>query len=116
MGLLDRLPDLPIPRLQLGLSFYTGDMFPGKYKGAIFSTQHGSWNRTVPVGARVMITRVKEDGTAPDGSKPFAEGWLNSDGSYDGRPVAIAELRDGSLLVSDDFAGAVYRITYGDHK
>ena len=97
----------------LGLLVYTGKMFPKEYQGAIFSAQHGSWNRTVPVGARVMVTKVKEDGTAPEGSKPFAEGWLNSDGGYDGRPVAVAELRDGSLLVSDDFAGAVYRITYG---
>ena len=96
----------------LGLLVYTGKMFPREYQGAIFSAQHGSWNRTVPVGARVMVTKVKEDGTAPEGSKPFAEGWLNSDGEYDGRPVAVAQLRDGSLLVSDDFAGAVYRITY----
>jgi glucose/arabinose dehydrogenase len=100
----------------LGLMVYTGKMFPREYQGAIFSAQHGSWNRTTPVGARVMVTRVKEDGTAPEGSKPFAEGWLNSDGGYDGRPVAIAQLRDGSLLVSDDFAGAVYRITYGSAK
>ena len=100
----------------LGLLVYTGKMFPKEYQGAIFSAQHGSWNRTTPVGARIMITRVKEDGTAPEGSKPFAEGWLNSDGSYDGRPVAVGQLRDGSLLVSDDFAGAVYRITYGNAK
>jgi glucose/arabinose dehydrogenase len=46
----------------LGLTFYTGDMFPAKYKGAIFSTQHGSWNRTVPVGARLMVTFLKDDG------------------------------------------------------
>jgi glucose/arabinose dehydrogenase len=96
----------------LGLMVYTGKMFPKEYQGAIFSAQHGSWNRTVPVGARVMVTKVKDDGTAPEGSKPFTEGWLNSDGEYDGRPVAIAQLRDGSLLVSDDFAGAIYRITY----
>ena len=100
----------------LGLVVYTGKMFPKEYQGAIFSAQHGSWNRTTPVGARVLVTKVKEDGTAPEGSKPFAEGWLNSDGEYDGRPVAVAQLRDGSLLVSDDFAGAVYRITYGNAK
>ncbi len=51
-----------------------------------------------------------------DGSKPFAEGWLNGDGEYDGRPVDVGQLRDGSLLVSDDFAGAVYRITYEASK
>ena len=94
----------------LGMNFYRGDMFPAKYKGAIFSAQHGSWNRTVPVGARVMVTTMKPDGTAT--SEPFAEGWLDEDGSYLGRPVDVAPMRDGSLLVSDDFAGAVYRITY----
>ena len=59
----------------LGLTFYTGDMFPAKYQGAIFSTQHGSWNRTVPVGARVMVTFLKEDGHVAGPSIPFAEGW-----------------------------------------
>jgi glucose/arabinose dehydrogenase len=86
-------------------------MFPAKYRGAIFSAQHGSWNRTVPVGARVMVTYLKEDGTAAK-SEPFAEGWLNADGEYFGRPVDVAQLKDGSLLVSDDFAGALYRIWY----
>lgn len=95
----------------LGMSFYTGKMFPAKYRNAIFSAQHGSWNRTVPVGARVMVTFLKEDGTA-DHSEPFADGWLNADGEYIGRPVDVQQLRDGSLLVSDDFAGALYRITY----
>ena len=96
----------------LGMTFYSGKMFPPEYKGAIFSAQHGSWNRTTPVGARVMVTKFKEDGTVDGSSVPFAEGWLNADGEYDGRPVDVAQMRDGSLLVSDDFAGAVYRITY----
>ncbi len=95
----------------LGMSFYHGKMFPKEYQGAIFSAQHGSWNRTQPVGARVMVTFIRPDGTS-SGSKPFADGWLNSDGAYDGRPVDVEQMRDGSLLVSDDFAGAVYRITY----
>lgn len=95
----------------LGMTFYNGQMFPQKYRGAIFSAQHGSWNRTVPVGARVMVTYLKPDGTA-ERTEPFAEGWLLPDGSYAGRPVDVAQLRDGSLLVSDDFAGALYRITY----
>ncbi len=95
----------------LGMMFYTGRMFPGKYKNAIFSAQHGSWNRTEPVGARVMVTHIAEDGTAE--MKPFAEGWLDSEtGEYLGRPVDVAQLRDGSLLVSDDLAGAIYRISY----
>lgn len=95
----------------LGMHFYTGTLFPAKYRGAIFSAQHGSWNRTKPVGARVMVTYLKPDGTA-DKSEPFAEGWLADTGEYLGRPVDVAQLADGSLLVSDDFAGALYRITY----
>jgi glucose/arabinose dehydrogenase len=95
----------------LGMTFYTGRMFPKQYQNAIFSAQHGSWNRTVPVGARVMVTYLKEDGTV-DKTEPFAEGWLNEDGEYLGRPVDIAQLRDGSLLVSDDLSGALYRIWY----
>ena len=95
----------------LGLMFYTGDMFPAKYKGAIFSAQHGSWNRTVPVGARVMVTFLKEDGHVAGPSTPFAEGW-NENGHYLGRPMDVAQYWDGSLLVSDDLVGAVYRIWY----
>ncbi|HML14988.1 MAG TPA: PQQ-dependent sugar dehydrogenase [Xanthobacteraceae bacterium] len=96
----------------LGMTFYTGHVFPRKYQGAIFSAQHGSWNRTVPIGARVMVTYLKEDGTA-EKSEPFAEGWLTENSEYMGRPVDVAQLHDGSLLVSDDFAGALYRIWYG---
>ena len=95
----------------LGLTFYTGSMFPDKYKGAIFSTQHGSWNRTKPVGARIMVTYLKDDGHVAGPSEPFAEGW-NDNGHYLGRPVDVAVSWDGSLLVSDDLVGAVYRITY----
>jgi glucose/arabinose dehydrogenase len=95
----------------LGMMFYTGTQFPEKYRGGIFSAQHGSWNRTQPVGARVMFITVNEDGTAT--AEPFAEGWLTPSGEYLGRPVAIAQLPDGSILVSDDLAGAVYRISYG---
>ncbi|MGQ7792522.1 PQQ-dependent sugar dehydrogenase [Faunimonas sp. B44] len=95
----------------LGMMFYTGRMFPAEYRGGIFSAQHGSWNRTTPVGARVMFTSLNEDGSANE-SKPFAEGWLSETGEYLGRPVDVAQLPDGSLLVSDDLAGAVYRISY----
>lgn len=115
----DTLPgDLVMPAVEtaahaadLGMTFYTGDMFPATYRNAIFSAQHGSWNRTTPIGARVMVTFVAEDGTAR--IEPFAEGWLASDGSYLGRPVDVAQLPDGSILVSDDRAGALYRISYG---
>jgi len=96
----------------LGLTHYTGKQFPAKYQGGIFSAQHGSWNRTKPIGARVMFTSLKADGTA-DKTEVFAEGWLDdSTGTYRGRPVDVAVMKDGSLLVSDDFAGAIYRISY----
>lgn len=95
----------------LGLAFYTGSQFPAKYQGAIFSTQHGSWNRTVPVGARVMVTFLKPDGHVAGPSVPFAEGW-NDNGIYNGRPVDVVQLYDGSLLISDDLVGAIYRIWY----
>jgi glucose/arabinose dehydrogenase len=96
----------------LGMQFYTGKQFPAKYQGGFFSTQHGSWNRTKPVGARVLFTSVKADGTA-DKTEVFADGWLDSEtGTYRGRPVDVATMKDGSLLVSDDYVGAIYRITY----
>lgn len=95
----------------LGMSFYTGTMFPEKYRGGIFSAQHGSWNRTTPVGARIMFTSLKDDGTA-DKTEVFADGWLTPNHEYLGRPVDVEVMRDGSLLVSDDYAGAVYRISY----
>ena len=94
----------------LGMAFYDGDMFPEEYRNAIFSAQHGSWNRTEPVGARVMVTTIDADGNAT--TEPFAEGWLSESGEYFGRPVDLAVMTDGSLLVSDDLAGALYRISY----
>ena len=95
----------------LGMVFYTGKTFPAKFQGGIFSAQHGSWNRSKPIGARVMFTSLKADGTA-DKTEVFADGWLDDSGLYRGRPVDVAVMKDGSLLVSDDFAGALYRITY----
>ena len=96
----------------LGLVFYTGNKFPAKYRGGIFSAQHGSWNRTEPIGARIMFTSLKPDGTA-DKTEVFADGWLDPETKrYRGRPVDVANLPDGSILVSDDFAGAIYRISY----
>jgi len=91
----------------LGIMFYRGDMFPAKYRGALFYAQHGSWDSSIPVGARVMMTPA---GTTE--SIPFAEGWNDRSGSYLGRPVDVAELADGSLLVTDDQNGAIFRITY----
>jgi glucose/arabinose dehydrogenase len=96
----------------LGLSFYNAKQFPENYRGGIFSAQHGSWNRVDPVGARVLFTSLKADGSA-DKTEVFAQGWLNENGEYIGRPVDVQVLNDGSLLVSDDLAGAVWRISYG---
>ncbi len=96
----------------LGLAFYTGKQFPAKYQGGLFSAQHGSWNRTTPIGARVMFTSLKADGTA-DKTEVFADGWLDAaTGLYRGRPVDVAMMKDGSMLISDDFAGAIYRVSY----
>jgi glucose/arabinose dehydrogenase len=95
----------------LGMTFYTGKAFPQTYQGGFFTAQHGSWNRTKPIGARVMFAPLKPDGTAGE-AQVFAEGWLTENGEYLGRPVDVATLPDGSLLVSDDTAGAIYRIAY----
>jgi len=96
----------------LGMAFYTAKQFPAKYQGGFFSAQHGSWNRTNPIGARILFTSLKSDGTA-DKTEIFADGWLDSEtGLYRGRPVDIAMMKDGSMLVSDDFAGAIYRVSY----
>jgi glucose/arabinose dehydrogenase len=104
--------EMPAHAADLGMTFYTGRQFPAKYQGGIFDAQHGSWNRTKPIGARIMFTSLKPDGTA-DKSEIFAEGWLDDDtGLYRGRPVDVAVMKDGSLLISDDFAGALYRVTY----
>ena len=104
--------EMPAHTADLGMTFYNGRMFPAKYRGGIFNAQHGSWNRTTPIGARVMYTSLKPDGTAGK-TEVFAEGWLDeATGTYRGRPADVAVMKDGSLLVSDDFAGAIYRITY----
>ena len=95
----------------LGMMFYTGKMFPAKYKNAIFSTQHGSWNRVNAKGARVMVTYLDAKGNATK-MEPFAEGWLTELGTYLGRPVDVQQYVDGSILVSDDKAGVIYRISY----
>jgi glucose/arabinose dehydrogenase len=96
----------------LGLTFYDGKRFPAKYQGGVFVAEHGSWNRTKPIGYRIMFTSLKPDGTA-DKTEVFADGFLDKETDMAlGRPVDVAQMRDGSLLVSDDFAGAIYRITY----
>jgi glucose/arabinose dehydrogenase len=104
--------EFPAHQAQLGMTFYDGKMFPAKYQGGIFVAAHGSWNRTTPTGALVNFVSLKADGTA-DRSEVFAEGWLDpSTNTYRGRPADVAVMKDGSLLVSDDYAGAIYRISY----
>lgn len=96
----------------LGMRFYTGDMFPAEYKNQILIAEHGSWNRTVPIGYRVSLVRLDEEGNAA-AYEPFAEGWLQPGGAW-GRPVDVLVMPDGALLVSDDQAGAIYRISYSE--
>jgi glucose/arabinose dehydrogenase len=95
----------------LGLHFYRGRMFPADFRHDAFVAQHGSWNRTDPIGYRVMRVRFDADGR-PIGKEVFIDGWLGVTGRAWGRPVDVAELPDGSLLMSDDEAGVVYRVTY----
>lgn len=95
----------------LGMRFYGGAMFPAEYRGRIFIAEHGSWNRSTKVGYRVVSVTL--DGTIATGDELFATGWLHKDGSVSGRPVDVQELADGSLLVSDDYGGKIWRITYG---
>jgi glucose/arabinose dehydrogenase len=94
----------------LGMEFYTGSMFPEEYKNQILIAEHGSWNRSRPIGYRVMLVRV-QDNTRAVSYESFAEGWLEGDKAW-GRPVDLEHLPDGSMLVSDDYANAIYRITY----
>jgi glucose/arabinose dehydrogenase len=94
----------------LGMRFYTGDMFPAEYRGRIFIAEHGSWNRSDPIGYRVMQIVFDAAGN-PVGYEPFVEGWLQGNSAW-GRPVDILQMPDGSLLVSDDRADAIYRISY----
>ncbi len=103
--------DMAAHAADLGMTFYRGSMFPAKYRTGIFVAEHGSWNRTTPIGARVMFTSLKADGTA-DRTEVFADGWLTANNEYLGRPVDVANLPDGSLLISDDYAGAIYRVSY----
>jgi len=93
----------------LGMRFYTGTMFPPAYRNQIFIAQHGSWNRSKKIGYRVM--HVQLEGERVREYSAFAEGWLQGEKAW-GRPVDVQVMPDGALLVSDDYAGAIYRISY----
>ncbi len=115
--------EIPAHAAALGMRFYTGTMFPPGYRGGIFIAEHGSWNRTEPIGYRVTFVRMEGDRAA--GYEVFAEGWLRKGRPWDrvwgrdlykawGRPVDVQPFTDGSLLVSDDRAGMIYRVSYGE--
>jgi len=93
----------------IGMAFYTGQMFPLEYRNQIFIAEHGSWNRSIPIGYRISVVRV--EGNRAVKYQPFAEGWLQGGKAW-GRPAAVLVMPDGALLVSDDEAGAIYRIAY----
>lgn len=96
----------------LGLKFYTGNMFPDEYKNNIFIAEHGSWNRSEKIGYRVTFVKV-ENNDAATSYETFASGWLDEEKQEAwGRPVDVLLLPDGSMLVSDDKAGVIYRISY----
>lgn len=94
----------------LGMRFYTGRMFPKEYGNGIFIAEHGSWDRSVPIGYRITLVRLQDNRAVS--YDPFAEGWLQGGKAW-GRPVDVEVMPDGALLVSDDKAGAIYRIAYG---
>lgn len=96
----------------LGMKFYSGKQFPAEYANNLFIAEHGSWNRHKYQGARIM--RVTTDPAGKNVKQEvFASGWINGDQSYTGRPADILLAPDGSMLVADDWAGAIYRISYG---
>jgi glucose/arabinose dehydrogenase len=98
----------------LGMRFYAGKMFPSQYQNAIFVARHGSWNRTKKVGGDVIVVKLNKDGSVKSW-EPFLTGFLRNN-EYSGRPVDVQVMKDGSLLVSDDHAGAIYRVSYGSAK
>ena len=93
----------------LGMRFYTGNQFPPAYRNQIFIAEHGSWNRSKKVGYRVTLVRLEGDKAVA--YEPFATGWLQGESAW-GRPADVLVAPDGALLVSDDLAGAIYRISY----
>ena len=93
----------------LGMRFYTGTMFPAQYRNQVFIAEHGSWNRSSKIGYRISLVRL-QDGKAV-AYEPFASGWLQGESAW-GRPADVLVLPDGSLLIADDVAGAIYRIVY----
>jgi glucose/arabinose dehydrogenase len=94
----------------LGMRFYTGTMFPDQYRNAIFIARHGPWNRTHKFAADVVVVHLDDQGNFKS-MEPFLTGLVENN-AYIGRPVDVTMMKDGSLLVSDDWNGAVYRVSY----
>lgn len=110
-GILDPVVEMQAHTAPLGLGFYTGNQFPEAYRGDLFVAMHGSWNRSVPVGYKVVRIPVGENGAAGE-VEDFVSGWLRADGSNWGRPVDVVTATDGSLMISDDGEGRIYRVFY----
>lgn len=96
----------------LGMIFYTGSMFPDEYKNQVLLAEHGSWNRSNPIGYKISLVKI-ENNTKAVSYETFADGWLQGTERL-GRPVDIIQMEDGSILVSDDYSDRIYRITYGN--
>jgi glucose/arabinose dehydrogenase len=110
-GAPEPLVEMQAHSAPLGVTFYTGESFPAEYQGDLFIAFHGSWNRSVPTGYKVV--RLPLDGGSPAGPvSDFAAGWLQEDGSATGRPVGLAVGPDGALFISDDKGGFIYRVQY----
>ena len=95
------------------MTFYTGDMFPARYRNQAFIALHGSWNRTPDAGhtgAKVVVAHI--DGGQVTEVETLIEGWLGDDNQYWGRPVAIEQMPDGSVLITDDHGDRIYRLSY----
>jgi glucose/arabinose dehydrogenase len=96
----------------LGLAFNEAPVFPSDYRNNIFTALHGSWNRSVPTGAKVVRVKLDDKGQPVGGAQDFITGWQDERGRRSGRPVDVLFGADGAMYVSDDQAGLIYRITY----
>ncbi|WBV69336.1 PQQ-dependent sugar dehydrogenase [Legionella pneumophila] len=101
--------EFPAHVAPLGMSFYTGKLFPSNYWGQIFISEHGSWNRSHKIGYQVTTVKIKNNHVTE--VKPFISGWLQGEKAW-GRPVDTLVMPDGSLLISDDYANVIYRVSY----
>jgi glucose/arabinose dehydrogenase len=120
----DRCQSVIPPKVQmqahsapLGLAFYEGSQFPAEYQNSLFVAFHGSWNRSVPTGYKIVRVKLDEHGQPQGGAQDFITGWLaqgeTKKGRWMGRPVGIAFGGDGAMYISDDSTGTIYRVTYG---